>query len=459
MSRMFSKKNTGETSGFKGLTAIAREKETSDQSVPRSTVVQSEQPGAEYSPLSPAIPGGTPADERLASAMLIGSFLVRKGGTLYLESSSAYGAAILIPQLARTAGWPWFLTSEVLRSWLFLFLNIGIQFCLLRLIGKEESVMDLYSGQMYLCDFADGVRGPLGTEITPARTYPFDQWITRLFVKDSLKAIFPHEADRIETLVDPGEYALESFSARWVCCFIFMLATMTELLMIINMLRLLLSVPSAAQPWVERKPPEAEEHPLTWLDGVRIKIAGIPPGWKVVYLLLVWVPKVLIWKLTCQIGIDFLMETSCIEDIIVNSVAMAFILNIDEMICGTLMTDPAKSMLARCEEYPLYNIHEEASHSEEDIIAKYYDKQCIRQMRCADVFSSIPWKFIGCSALTALFCWDYYMRHCDTTKDGVLVSKPIYTPEDTDFNFLTLLMPNTFPPERSDQLAWHFRGD
>lgn len=133
---------------------------------------------------------------------------------------------------------------------MFLLLGIGVQFYMLHLLSREENVLNIFAGQPHLCNFGQGVRGPSGSLVTPPRTYDFSQWSMRSFARDSLKAVFPHRADEINSSMDAGEYALESFAARWACCFVFMVATFQELLYVLRTFWMLLFIPTADEPWI-----------------------------------------------------------------------------------------------------------------------------------------------------------------------------------------------------------------
>merc|ERR1719454_2426864 len=97
-------------------------------------------------------------------------------------------------------------------------------------------------------------------------------------------------------------------------------------------------------------------------------------GWKIINVLVVFIPKMLLWKITAEAGVTFLMETASIEDIIVNSVALTFVLNIDEMFFE-LMSDAQKVMLECHEELKFYDEEEEENLPEELIM----DEHCIHQ--------------------------------------------------------------------------------
>mmetsp|Transcript_73281 Transcript_73281/g.184617 ORF Transcript_73281/g.184617 Transcript_73281/m.184617 type:complete len:443 (-) Transcript_73281:43-1371(-) len=396
-------------------------------------------------------------DTELNAAYLVGSFMIRQGGSCELETTSAYGAAILMPQLARSLDWPMYLTGLTVRSYIFLLTNVACQFLLLQLIARSENVLDRYAGQMYLCNFALGARGPMGTNITAARTYPFDQWITRVFVRDSLKTIFPDRAEDIDEKVDPGEYALESHFARWACCFIFMMVTMGEFLLIKNMAQLLYRVPTNDDSWIEATNVDAEEEEAcrkSWIGFVDIKIAGMPRRWKVIYSLFVLAPKILLWHLCCQVGIGFLMETSTIADLIVNAVAMAFVLNLDEMICSTLMSESTRQLLALCESFPLFDRSLEQSMGDEEILQKFGKEQQFKNMTCRYCLKMMPFKLVMCVIFTLLYSGDYYYRNCMFDPDGYLISKPMHLPKTWALNYLQNTWPWLFHREEESEPYW-----
>merc|ERR1712139_628536 len=103
------------------------------------------------------------------------------------------------------------------------------------------------------------------------------------------------------------------------------------------------------------------KRPEGWseLEQLRFVLAGMPRGWKIANLIILWFPKIYLWLLTVDIGVIFLMETAKIEDMIINSVALAFILSIDELIFESLMPTMAKHMMERVDDYQVRDEQEE----------------------------------------------------------------------------------------------------
>uniref|UniRef100_A0A6V0EZF1 Uncharacterized protein n=1 Tax=Zooxanthella nutricula TaxID=1333877 RepID=A0A6V0EZF1_9DINO len=371
--------------------------------------------------------------DEAAAAYLIGGLALRRGGSIPIETSSAYGAAILMPQLARTAKWPTYLTILSVRSFVFLVWNGMIQLGMLYCVMREQEVQHSFAGMMFLCNFGAGVTGPEATTITPARTYPFGQLQTRGFFRDALRDLFPDKVDQVHAQVDVGEYALESYVARWMCCYLFVLITTAELVLIAKMVRLLWSVPSRAEPWFSRVKDDNEgddQNSKDWLDQVSIRVAGIPMTWKVIYFVCILAPKCVIWKVLNQVGITFLMETSTIEDLIINCLGLAFILNIDETIFQVLMTTSVREILGRCEPYEQFTHWPAGSDPGWEARAGPEEAKNYAARASSDIslyLSMVPWKMLVSIVVALIFIGDYYHRHC-TVVDGVLVSRTRYVP-------------------------------
>jgi hypothetical protein len=346
------------------------------------------------------------------------------------------------------------------------------------MMAKEELVMDGFAGQMYLCDFgahiADcpgpGCRGPHGTDITGPRLYDWSSIVSRNFVKDSLKTLFPDKIKEIDEKIDPGEYGIESYYCRLVCCFIFMVSCMGELVVTYKMAQLIYKIPTKNEPWIVPNETLSKEvgvrratcrqllgddgtKRVGAIDEVHVKIAGMPLFWKIVNFLFVCLPKFILWKLTAETGITVLMDTAGIADIITNSVGLTFILSIDELIGQALMAEETQKFVAATEAYPLFDettscVGDMTTMSEDEIMAKYHETQhgC-----CAwgfwDLVYFIPIKLIFAIAGTAGFVYNYYHAHCEANPDDAyrLISKTRYQPATPEFSWLNAFLPTVFP--------------
>jgi len=408
-------------------------------------------------------------DLRLAFARTTIGVTMRAEGKCKVEES-VYGAAIVMPQLARTVGWDKTMASFAIQSWIFLVINIFLQAYLLRMIAKEEVVMDGFAGQMYLCDFGafmedcpgPGCTGPLGTQVSGPRLYSWTAITNRQFVKDSLKSAMPDKADHLDKVIDVGEYGIESYWCRLACCFIFMMSCMGELETTYKMFQLLVKIPTKSQPWILPRP-KSDETPAVLLgeiEEVQVLIAGMPFFWKLLNLVIVVLPKFMLWKLTTETGITVLMETAGIDDIITNSVGLTFILGIDELIGSALMREETIMFVRACEDFDLYDreiscVGNLAVLSDDEILERYHQTQhgCFAFW---DWLNLIPLKLTVSLFGLGLFVTEYYHKHCQENKhDGNrLVSTPMFLPLSADFTWLNAFLPNFFPVERSSEPYW-----
>jgi len=377
---------------------------------------------------------------------------------LNVEKKSVFGAGVLIPQLARCSGWSRGLIEVTIKIYLYVLFGFFVQIELLRFIDKEELVLDLFSGQSFLCDFGAPFEncpddptcaGPAGTKITPDRMYSYATYSNRRFMKTALLDLFPDKKDEIEDKVDPGEYGAESKWCRWLCCFLFMMGVMSELQSIYHLGKLLYVIPTEAGEWISideagvaaasTTTPRGSVDSRAGFSGQKgrrtvrfeednalvVKIAGMPLLWKMVNVIFILFPKAVVWRLTASAGVTFLMETAEINDVIINAVALAFILQIDEMIFEALMPGELRELTLSCKGYARHVV----DRTEEPSFLSF-----------KTVFLLVPSYGIATLALTAYFVYyDYYMAHCDWQASGFFTSKAMYMPSGSDFSFLQTL--------------------
>jgi len=414
-------------------------------------------------------------NNHVAAAKAMTNLRRKEGGLCSIDHYSVYGAAVALPQLARTAGWSLRYTGLVIRGYVSLFLNILMQCFLLYMLSKEERIMSKFAGRPSLCDFGaqlytcpDGYncRGPGGTEITPERLYSWESWSTRLFVRDSLKMILPEKAAEIDLHVDPGEYGVESYYLRMTSCFIFVLGLWPDLIGTGDMFNLLYHVPTKAMPWMiyESGPTSSDKKTISVhaKDGkeesVMFMVSGMPLHWKIINFFMIFLPKVYIWILVADIGIVFLLETASIEEMIVNAVALSFILAIDETLNSALMSPMVKFILENMEDYVIHDPTQEHGESEREAFQRHV-KDTSWTLRSPEFYGqTVSLRLILVFGVTCFFVCKYYNDNCATSPDGGLVATAIHMPKSSEMSFLSFLFgpfPNFFPVEvASDETLW-----
>jgi len=369
----------------------------------------------------------------------------RESVQLSVERTSVYGAALVMPQLARTAKGALSFTALAIRAYILLMANLALQGFLLYMITTEERIMDKFGAEMKVCDFAAHMSacpggpncwGPGGTKISPDRLYDWTVWNTRRFVKASLIKLFPEKTAEIEEKIDPGEFGVESYYLRVVCIYIFIMGVYSDLMCSLELGMLLWYVPHKGEPWMEYSAPDASQAAQKtaklpeWdeLDHLTFKIAGMPRAWKLANVFLVWLPKIYLWTLTVDIGVVFLMETSKIEDMIINSATLAFILNIDELICSCIMPHMSTYIMERVEDFVLEDDeadtfwnHDAVAVHEEDLNWKFCSFQFISRV--------FPIRVIFMAVVCSVFIGKYYYDGCVRLADGSMVANDVYLPK------------------------------
>jgi len=416
---------------------------------------------------------GDDGDENEWRHNLAAGILITRAGKgrttvkINIEKNSVFGAGVLIPQLARCTQWSKPMALWTIQIYFFLFFSLFLQVELLRFIEMEEMVMDVYGGQPYLCDFGapfdncpddPGCLGPAGTQITPPRLYNYHTWATRTFMKDSMKILFPDKADLIDEKIDAGEYGAESRWCRWLCCFLFMVGVMEEMVNIFKTGELLWSVPSKPEQWIDlcmdqETTGAKRARGNVWgkgleSDDILVKVAGMPRYWKIINVLIILLPKVIVWRLTASAGVTFLMETADINDCIVNAVALNFILQIDEMLFETLVPAEIRSLVGNCEDF---DRREHGGTLERSSGEGERESRELSLFSLGAVVLLFPVSAILTCGLTAWFIYsDYYLSHCNYSEEGKFyVSKTIFTPLSVKFSLFQSVMSTYFPDMHS----------
>lgn len=395
------------------------------------------------------LPVSHTADEstRIAAGKTV-SILMKQEllGSCTVNSQSVYGVALAMPQIARSAGWSRTFTGLTVRAFVHLLLNFLVQGVVLYQIDLESNAFAEISGQMHLCNFGQyfescpgktDCTGPGGS--TYARSWMvsrFSTWHTRAFLKQSLLAVLPEQADNIRRHVHTGEYGMESPICRAICVFIFVVDVIDDLYDTMGIVRLLLRTPSSADTWLSYDPPQWGKETdkmmfkRTEIDYVKFHVNGMPFCWKLANFVVIVVPKIVLWTVLLIAGTQFLMETASIEDLIINSLALAFILQIDEIIANRLCTEATKEIMAKLEGYDLYNLDTEEAMADSEVLRGFEEGDA--RWRCYDtrfLKLLLPRRLILILLVTTLVYNGYFRLFCQASPDGSLVSLPLYAPK------------------------------
>jgi len=437
------------------------------------------------------------------------------GGSVEISGGSVYGVALVMPQIARSAGWPRSFTGLAIRSYIHLILNLCVQVLILYQIDLEINVMNYYGGQMHLCNFgrhfdqcpgrSDCV-GPGGATYSKYGLHSnYAGWHTNTWVRDTLIGLTPSsEEARIRQEVTPGEYGVEAPLCRIICVFLFVMEIIDDWRDTYSMILLLWHIPTAGGPWLSYSPPTwTTQKPVcdycrgtgSWgvdpcdicrgtglggggdsgamsvaeahlakrvakeafrqceMDYIRFHVGSMPVRWKLLNVLMIIFPKTIIWLLLLASGFQFLMETAAIQDLIINSLAMAFILQIDELIGSRLCTQATKTIMDKFEVYDLVDCAEEEQRADADVARDWYLADGSWHFYDTTLWLMlVPKRLLVIVVITVICYWLYFWRFCEQTPDGSFISVSLYPPKEIPARVGTWLFRWWFYPSSIETL-------
>mmetsp|Transcript_88382 Transcript_88382/g.156723 ORF Transcript_88382/g.156723 Transcript_88382/m.156723 type:complete len:171 (-) Transcript_88382:40-552(-) len=161
------------------------------------------------------------------------------------------------------------------------------------------------------------------------------------------------------------------------------------------------------------------------------------------------------------------METAGIDDMIVNSIALTFILDIDELCLQTFTTPYMKGVLTRCRDLPLSDFKSELERewltdgethvSEMLALHRLGDNQLQKRFSLLDtIYAIFPFRFLGVLATASFFVFSYYLGHCNNSEAGFLRywPKPLFLAESTKYSVLNSFFPRFFPVVSNGDPIW-----
>lgn len=291
-----------------------------------------------------------------------------------------------------------------------------------------------------------------------------------MFVQSSLLLIFPDRREDILRDVDPGEYGLESTVCRCACLFLFVLTIVNDLRESLGLVTMLYNIPSngpKTMEWLRYDPPtwtNDKSHAKKMfghseLDYIHFKVSGMPVFWKCVNFLLVCVPKIAIWFLLATAGTQFLMETAGICDLIVNCLAMTFILDVDELVADRLCTEATKAIMAKLEGWDQFDAGPLEEMHDHEVISEFTQNETQYRLTSPKLLLLLtPKRLITTIVITVCLYLAYFKRFCIQTDDGSYISEPLYPPRHGTLGNWNLLrwfvMPQSIPREDAPSWSW-----
>lgn len=242
-----------------------------------------------------------------------------------------------------------------------------------------------------------------------------------------------------------------------------MISCVQELENTFKMAKLLFLIPTKVESWITPKG-EGCVPSAGSLDEVTLKIAGMPLMWKVVNMVIIVIPKAVLWKQLVETGFVFLMETSGIVDIIINCVGLTFIMGLDEAIHTTLSSEETQDVVSACENHDLFDptdscVGDMSLLTDDEILSKYAEQQGLLNFNFKDLFALLPHKLIITTVLTVAFVYEYYFKYCNWTDENRWISKAMYLPKSVMVSWLWAFFPAIFPLEWEEEPYWQMPGE
>merc|ERR1719362_2521142 len=194
------------------------------------------------------------------------------------------------------------------------------------------------------------------------------------------------------------------------------------------LIMVLLTTPNHGESWVRcERGGDTRADPL---GSSKFQIAGIPVIWKIVYFVVVVVPKSFLLYNVCWMGMRFLMETAGIIDLVLGAMTMDFILQLDELLFDSLGSAATKHIMEELNGY----VHDATTHEDH----QENERSGGAMAKWGAIKFTVPRRLLFTLAILAIFVYRYYLLNCEVHQ-GMWVSQPMYLPKSAKYDFITFL--------------------
>mmetsp|Transcript_9068 Transcript_9068/g.25334 ORF Transcript_9068/g.25334 Transcript_9068/m.25334 type:complete len:475 (-) Transcript_9068:140-1564(-) len=366
-----------------------------------------------------------------------------------LPNDTLYTASIVMPMIARSSGYKLTFTAIAVKMVVLNLVCIALQLGLISSFNHARVVLPALDGAPNICTYGQDTgntytpHGPLGIKLERNRRN-IETDFTMVMVRNTLHEVMKR-VNVTNDIIGPVDLGMESATCRLVCIGVFCIAILAEVFTMIDLARFLWYVPAegpaprAEEGLLEASPETKECHKATkrwvtfssdakskvmresWhltgrnnLDSVRFKASAMPWSWKVVVSLLLMAHCTVI-TLTFWNGLAFLMNTGAILDLVLNTLSLTFILELDNLLFFTLARGVTKEILKRIE--PL-SLHE---HTPNQLRTQLTEKQKREQDygKCQLLLAFIiqNWATVSLVSATIAGHYVYFFLKC-TNKHG-----------------------------------------
>jgi len=142
------------------------------------------------------------------------------------------------------------------------------------------------------------------------------------------------------------------------------------------------------------------------------------------------------------------METEDIIGVVVNSMALTFVLDVDEMIIDKFGTHATKYIVQHTEPYPLFDSEKEDAEMPDKVYRRQQKAEQVTLRLLLDprfYWFLVPKKLVLVILFTVIFLFRYYYAYCDRGEDGNWVSKDMYYPKGVFWDPISLALHALYP--------------
>lgn len=344
---------------------------------------------------------------------------------LALDPSSAYSAAIALPNIARSAGWTETFTARSIYMMVLALISFLVQISLLEFTYfASEKLLDV-NGHPYLCTYGadcdteqpgcDPRRGPFGVilqrDMSNLETDPTIAAIRNAIYFAFSRLGYPQLGDQL----GPVDVGVESPECQALCILVLLISLVSKLRAIWIMACFLWLSPTTSQRrencpevglsdteldcWIEpldasaaRVRAASASSLQSMVDLVVFRMSGMPWKWKLWAWFLVFLRAVVVVGVASR-GSMLLMSTGGVIDMIQNTLALNFIADLDELMLASVGGSMARDIMERlrpfCDptDYASQSARDGDESELEDVIAKHC--QCERQWTCRGLLATI----------------------------------------------------------------------
>lgn len=280
-----------------------------------------------------------------------------------LAEDSIYSAALVLPQVARSSRWCLNFTSSAAGVALVAVLTLLLQVFMVNCLHRATIALAHTEGKPNMCTYGteylrpEPPRGPLGVQFAPNINNLETSYHGAVRTNILWLALNRLGQQELADLIGPVDYGIESPTCRLVCMGIFCVAVISSFRDSISAMKFLYHSPTtrswgtaaklASGPpqdeWVgwaiSKQGPKAVETLISkcspahgdakLLDAVEFKMSGMPWCWKFLWSWPMITGQFLIIFVIGYMGSRLLLSTGGILDLVLNSTALTFALELD----------------------------------------------------------------------------------------------------------------------------------